>query len=134
MFIIFITIQLVNMFHFWYKILYIYMCIYVCIWKWIMIIIIVSTHSLMYRAWIRKYFFKRLIEYICGCICLVILVCRDGLVGYDAAFTQLRSWVQFPLFVFFLSFLLIIQSLSHYDIILLHIQYTNKYIYNDPRA
>ena len=24
---------------------------------------------------------------------------RDGLVGYDAAFTQLRSWVQFPLFV-----------------------------------
>ena len=79
-------------------------------------------------------YFLRLIEYICGCICLVILICRDGLVGYDAAFTQLRSWVQFPLFVFFLSFLLIIQSLSHYDIILLHIQYINKYIYNDPRA
>ena len=134
MFIIFITIQLVNMFHFWYKILYIYMCIYVWIWKWIMIIIILSTRSLMYRTWIRKYFFKRLIEYICGCICLVILVCRDGLVGYDATFTQLRSWVQLPLFVFFLSFLLIIQSLSHYDIILLHIQYINKYIYNDPRA
>lgn len=24
---------------------------------------------------------------------------RDGLVGYDAALTQLRSWVQFPFFV-----------------------------------
>ena len=28
-------------------------------------------------------------------------ICRDGLVGYDAALTQLRSWVQFPVFVLF---------------------------------
>ena len=25
---------------------------------------------------------------------------RDGLVGYDAALTQLRSWVQFPFLVY----------------------------------
>ena len=30
-----------------------------------------------------------------------ISICRDGLVGYDAALTQLRSWVQFPVFVLF---------------------------------
>jgi hypothetical protein len=29
------------------------------------------------------------------------LVGRDGLVGYDAALTRLRSWAQFPVLVFF---------------------------------
>ena len=28
---------------------------------------------------------------------------RDGLVGYDAALTRLRSWVRFPVFVYFVS-------------------------------
>jgi uncharacterized membrane protein YcfT len=30
---------------------------------------------------------------------------RDGLVGYDAALTQLRSRVRFPVFVFYFCFL-----------------------------
>ena len=29
---------------------------------------------------------------------------RDGLVGYDAALTQLRSWVQFPFLVNFIAY------------------------------
>ena len=28
-----------------------------------------------------------------------MVMSRDGLVGYDAALTQLRSWVQFPFLV-----------------------------------
>ena len=31
---------------------------------------------------------------------IMLSVRRDGLVGYDAALTQLRSGVRFPLFVF----------------------------------
>ena len=29
-------------------------------------------------------------------------LCRDGLLAYDAALTQLRSWVQFPFLIYFI--------------------------------
>ena len=40
--------------------------------------------------------------------------CWDGLVGYDAALTRLRSWVQFPVLVICpLSFYLMLQTYQY---------------------
>jgi hypothetical protein len=45
---------------------------------------------------------------LCIIAVLICIMCRDGLVGYDAALTRLRSGVRFPLLVLVLHFFYII--------------------------